>query len=64
MNFRRQVTFQLGAKNSYEKCGQKTLMKLTAGVNFTNILQAAFSHKSVLQGFYVLTVWLCNILAK
>jgi len=29
-NFRRQVTFQLGAKNSYKKRAQKMLMKLTA----------------------------------
>jgi len=33
--------FQLGAKNSYEKLVQKKLMKLTAGVNFTNILGPA-----------------------
>jgi len=30
------------AKNSFEKRMCKTLMKLTHGVDFTNILQAAF----------------------
>jgi hypothetical protein len=33
-------------------------------VNFTNILQAAFSYQSSLQTFYVLTIWVCNFLAK
>jgi len=30
---------------------------VTPGVNFTNILQAAFSYKSVLCSFYMLTIW-------
>ena len=34
------------------------------GVNFTNILQAAFSYKSILRSFYVLTVWVCIFLVK
>jgi len=53
------VMFQLDAKNSYEKCVRKTLMKLTpcfffyvpcritakcTGVNFINVLRAAFEH--------------------
>ncbi len=33
-------------------------------VNFTNILQAAFSYQSSLCTFYVLTSWVCNFLAK
>ena len=33
-------------------------------VNFTNILQAAFSNQSSLRTFYVLTIWVCNFLAK
>ncbi len=33
-------------------------------VNFTNILQAAFSNQSSLLSFYVLTIWVCNFLAK
>jgi hypothetical protein len=36
----------------------------TAGVNFTNIFQAAFSYESFLCSFYVLTIWVCNFLAK
>ena len=36
-----------------------SLVKLTPGVNFTNILWAAFLYKSVLHSFYVLTVWVC-----
>ncbi len=34
------------------------------GVNVTNILQAAFSYESFLCSFDVLTVWVCNFLAK
>ena len=34
---------------------QKGLVKLTPGVNFTNILQAAFSYKILLSSFFVLT---------
>jgi hypothetical protein len=33
-------------------------------VNFTNILRAAFSYQSSLHSFYVLTIWVCNFLAK
>jgi hypothetical protein len=40
------------------------LMKLTPGVNFTNILRAAFSYKSFLCSFYVLTIWVCNFWRK
>jgi hypothetical protein len=36
----------------------------TPGVNFTNILQAAFSYESFLCSFYVLTIWVCNFLAE
>jgi hypothetical protein len=28
-------------------------------VNFTNILQAAFSYQSSLRTFYVLAIWVC-----
>jgi hypothetical protein len=34
------------------------------GVNFTHILQAAFSYESFLRSFYVLTIWVFNFLAK
>jgi len=37
---------------------------LHPGVNFTNILRAAFSYESFLRSFYVLTIWVCNFLAK
>ncbi len=39
-------------------------MKLTKGVNFTIILCAPFSYKSVLCSFSLVTVWLCDFLAK
>ena len=34
------------------------------GVNFINILQAAFSNKSVLCSFSLRTVWFCNFWQK
>jgi hypothetical protein len=37
---------------------------LPPGVNFTNILQEAFSYKSFLHSFYVLTYWACNFWQK
>jgi hypothetical protein len=41
------------------------LVKLTPRVNFTNILQAAFCKKKFFSAaFYVLTIWVCNFLAK
>jgi hypothetical protein len=33
-------------------------------VQFTNILQAAFYYQSSLRTFCVLTIWVCNFLAK
>jgi hypothetical protein len=33
-------------------------------VNFNNTLQAAFSYQSSLRTIYVLTIWVCNFLAK
>jgi hypothetical protein len=33
-------------------------------VNLTNILGAAFPYESFLRSFYVLTIWVCNFLAK
>jgi hypothetical protein len=30
-----------------------------SGVNFTNILRAAFLYESFLRSFYVLTIWVC-----
>ncbi len=35
-------------------------MKLTAGVNFINILYAIFLYKSAMGRFSLITVWLCN----
>ena len=40
------------------------IIQMQPCVNFTNILRAAFSYKSVLHSFYILTVWVCNFLAK
>ncbi len=36
------------------------LMKLTTGVNFTNILLEPFLYERVFQTLPPLTVWLCN----
>jgi hypothetical protein len=57
------------AKNSDEKLVQKTLMKLTAGVNFINVLSAPYSYESILGSFSLVTVkfeifWRKNIGAK
>jgi hypothetical protein len=46
------------------KAAHKMLVKLTPGVNFTNIKQAAFSYQSFLRSLYVLTIWVCNFLVK
>ncbi len=35
------------------------LIKLTTGVNFTNILRTAFNYKRVLCSFSLVTVWVC-----
>jgi len=61
-NFWRQVKFQLGAKNLYEKREQKVLMKLTVGVNLTNSLLELFCTKVFCAAF--LYFWLCNFVAK
>jgi len=44
----------IGAKSAY-----KMLVKLTTGVNFTNILWGAFLYLSIFQSFSVLTVLVC-----
>jgi len=36
-------------------------VKLRLALNFTNILQASFTFKSILRSFYVLSVWVRNI---
>jgi len=41
----------------FEKCARQMLMKLTPGVDFINILQAAFSYERVLRSFSLLTVF-------
>jgi hypothetical protein len=63
------VCFQFGfvifwQKDLGAKAAHKMLVKLTTDVNFTNILQAAFSYKSFLRSFYVLSIWVCNFLAQ
>jgi hypothetical protein len=45
-------------------CNKKSLMILKRVVNFTNILHLAFSYKSFLHSFYVLTIWVYNFLSK
>jgi len=49
---------------AYEKCECKMLMKLTTCENFTNILQAAFSCKSVLHSFIFLQFGFVIFFAK
>jgi len=39
-------------------------MKLTKGINFTNILRAAYLYESVSCSFSLLTVWVCNFCQK
>jgi hypothetical protein len=36
----------------------------TPGVNFNNILRAAFLYEGFLRSFYVLTIWVCNFSVK
>jgi hypothetical protein len=43
------------SKHSYEKAVRKMLIKLTPGVNFTNILRATSSNESFAQSFFILT---------
>ncbi len=49
---------------SYKKCVRKTLMKLTAGVNFIKILQHIFLNDSNICSFYELLKFLLRYLAK
>jgi hypothetical protein len=48
----------------FQKIPQNFVNENQSGVNFTNILRAAFSYESFLRSFYVLTIWVCNFLAK
>ncbi len=45
------------------KARPSSLTSHRTGVNFTNILQAAFSYKNVFGSFSPVTVWLCNFVA-
>ncbi len=56
-SFRQKIT---NPNCKHLKAVQRTLIWL----KFTNILQAAFSYQSSLRTFYVLTIWVCNFLAK
>jgi len=40
------------------------LVQSTLGLNFTNILWAAFLRQSILHSFSIVTIWLWNFLAK
>jgi len=46
------------------KAARKMYVKLTTGVNFTNILFEPFLYKGALCSFSLLTIWLSNFLAK
>ncbi len=46
------------------KAESKMLVKLTKGVNFSNILHKPFLYESALKDFSLITVWLCNFLPK
>jgi hypothetical protein len=41
-----------------------SILSICPGVNFANILQAAFSYKSFLHSCCVLTIWVCNFFVK
>jgi len=45
-------------QNFVQKCVRKLLMKLTAGVNFINILREYFLYKSALRSFSLVKFWL------
>jgi hypothetical protein len=53
-------------KNTNPNCKHLKAVQKNFGmtVNFTSILQAAFYYQSSLRTFYVLTIWVCNFLAK
>jgi hypothetical protein len=42
------------------QAASRTLMKLSLGVNFFNILGMPFSYESTLRSFSLITVWLCS----
>jgi hypothetical protein len=42
----------------------RTLAKDNQVSNFTDVLRATFLYESALRSFSLVTVWLCNILAK
>jgi len=44
--------------------GKSLQSHVGTGFNFTNILRAAFLYKCIFWGFFQITVWLCNFLAK
>ncbi len=52
---------KIGEKNFFWNVGRR---KICLGVNFTNILIAAFLYKSNMHYFSVLTVWVCNFWQK
>jgi len=51
-------------KNFGAKAAHKMLVKLTADVHFTKILQVAFSNGSVMSSLSVLTVCVCMYFAN
>ena len=46
------------------KAAHKMMVKLTTSFNFIKILLKTFSYKSALRSFSLISVWLCNFLAK
>jgi len=52
------------AKENWQKAALELLVNVTAGVNFTNNLRAAFTNESVLSSLSVLTVCTCNFWKK
>jgi len=53
-----------GKKGDWLKVAYKLLVKLNIGVNFPNILSAAFSNESALYIFSLLAFWLSNFFGK
>ena len=60
------VTFFLHCRHvdSFKRWQRDITVIVTPGLNFTNILRAAFLYKSAFWSFYLLTVWVCNFFQK
>ncbi len=58
------VTSEENEGLSFRKTQLPVSAAATSGVNFINILRAAFLYEHFLRSFYMLTIWFCNFLAQ